>query len=66
MSQIEIFKIESESEADAYLKELLEKEEYRSMDEVKMRSQKFIEDENLKNYFIDKARGILKSYGHVE
>ena len=58
---IEPFQIESESEADDYLKSLLEKPEYRSIDEVKMRAQKYVGDINLKKYFIDKATEILKS-----
>jgi hypothetical protein len=60
---VEPFQIENESEADDYLKSLLERPEYRSMGEVKMRAQKYIRDINLKNYFIDKATEILKSYG---
>ena len=61
MSKIETFMIESESEADAYLKDLLTKSEYRSMDEVAIRAQKLIKDENLKNYFINKAKESLGS-----
>jgi len=61
MIKIEPFMIESESEADSYLKDLLTKSEYRSMDEVKIRAQKFIRDANLKNYFINKAKEILGS-----
>ena len=56
---VEPFMIENESEADDYLRELLEKHEYRSMDEVKMRAQKYIDDEHLKKYFIDKASEML-------
>ena len=48
--------IESESEADEYLKALLEKPEYRSMNEVHMRAANYIKDEHLKNYFINKAK----------
>ncbi len=61
MNEIKPHMIESESEADAYLKDLLTKSEYRSMDEVKMRAQRLIKDENLKNYFINKAKEILGS-----
>jgi hypothetical protein len=61
---VEPFKIESESEADDYLRALLEKYEYRSMNEVTMRAHKYIEDEHLENYFINKAKEILKTYGH--
>ncbi len=61
---VEPFIIETESEADVYLRDLLEKNEYRSMNEVNMRAQKYIKDEHLKNYFINKAKEILKTYGH--
>jgi hypothetical protein len=61
---IEPFKIENESEADYYLSDLLAKPEYRSMNEVNMRAQKYITDAHLKNYFINKAKGILRTYGH--
>lgn len=60
---VEPFIIESESEADSYLKDLLEKNEYRSIDEIKMRAQKYIKDPNIKNYFINKGKEILKTYG---
>lgn len=58
---IQSFQIESEAEADDYLKSLLGRQEYRSMDEVRMRAQKYIINVKLKNYFIDKAAEILKS-----
>jgi hypothetical protein len=58
---IESFQIESESEADDYLKSLLERPEYRSMDEVRMRAQKYISNVRIKDYFINKAKGILDS-----
>jgi hypothetical protein len=61
---VKSFMIENEFEADDYLRDLLAKHEYRSMNEVNMRAQKYIKDEHLKNYFINKARGILKNYGH--
>jgi hypothetical protein len=60
---VEPFKIENESEADAYLKELFEKQEYRSMDEAHRRAQELIEDARLKIYFINEARERLKAYG---
>jgi hypothetical protein len=56
---VEPFMIENESEADSYVQALLAKPEYRSMDEVRVRAQKYIKDARLKEYFIDKARGIL-------
>jgi hypothetical protein len=61
---IEPFVIESEAEADDYLRDLLKKHEYRSMNEVYMRAQKYTKDEHLKLYFINKAKEILKTYGH--
>jgi len=38
-----------------------QKHEYRSIDEVKLRAQKYIKDERLKNYFITKAKAILQA-----
>ncbi len=61
---VEPFIIENESEADNYLKDLLAKPEYRSMDKVTIRAQKYIKDEHLKNYFSNKAKEILKTYSH--
>lgn len=61
---IEPFKIENESEADYYLSDLLAKPEYRSMNEVNMRAQKYITNEYFKNYFINKAKDILRTYGY--
>ena len=55
------FVIENESDADEYLRALLEKPEYGSMNEVRMRAQKYIKDEHLKNCFITKAKEILKA-----
>ena len=57
------FVIENESVADEYLKDLLERPEFRSMDEVKMRAQKYIKDARLKDYFNNKAAEIIKTYG---
>ena len=58
---IETFKIEDESEADAYLRDLLANPEYRSMDEVYVRAQKLIPDARLRNYFINRAKVILET-----
>jgi hypothetical protein len=58
---IEKFKIENESEADAYLNDLLAKDEYKSMHEVERRAKDLITQEALRNYFINKAREILKA-----
>ena len=60
---VEPFKIENETEADEYLKDLLATPQYRSMNEVQIRAQTYITDAQLKKYFIDKARDILKTYG---
>ena len=59
---VEPFIIDSESAADEYLRELLAKHEYRSMNEVRMRAQKYIKDERLKTYFINKSKKILETH----
>jgi hypothetical protein len=59
LSEISPFTIDYESEADYYLKDLLSKPEYRSMDEVLIRAQKLIKNPRVKAYFIDKAKEIL-------
>jgi hypothetical protein len=56
---VKTFKIENESEADSYLRDLLAKPEYRSMNEVYVRAQKLIPDARLRNYFINKAKASL-------
>jgi hypothetical protein len=58
------FRIESESEADEYLRDLLSKPEYQSMNEVEIRKQRHITDPTLKIYFMDKAKEMLRAYGH--
>jgi hypothetical protein len=55
------FVIENEPEADAYLRDLLEKPENRSMNEVRLRANKCIQDDHLKSYFIKKAQTLLKA-----
>lgn len=52
--------IESESEADDYLRDLLSKDEHRSMNEVSIHAQKYIKDVNIKTHFINKAKELLK------
>ncbi len=59
ISPVGPFKIESESEADAYWKDLLSHPEYRSLSEVHSRAQALIDDHNLREYFIEKANGVL-------
>ncbi|BCS47816.1 MULTISPECIES: hypothetical protein [Aeromonas] len=56
---IERFKIENVTEADAFLRDLLAKDEYRSMDEVIVRARELVSDDNLRMYFINKAKEIL-------
>lgn len=58
---IEPYKIDSECEADAYLSELLAKDEYRNMSEVEDRAIHLISDAKLRDYFIERGREILKS-----
>lgn len=60
MSNIESFKIENKEEADAYLEDLLNKPDYRSLDEIKLRAQKLIPNSELANYFIAKGAKILE------
>lgn len=52
---IQSFVIDHESIADDYLRDLLAKPEYRSMDEVRMRADKYIPNADLKNYFINEG-----------
>lgn len=55
------YRIESESEANSYLEDLLEKKECRSLSEVKRISLELIDDEKLRTYFIEKAKSILSA-----
>ena len=57
---IEPFAIESELEADDYLRDLLANPDYRSMDEVRRRAEKLVKNEPLKNYFINRGQELLK------
>ena len=52
---VESFKIESEAEADAYLKDLLAKPEHRSLTEVRVRMKSLIRDKRLQDYFVERA-----------
>lgn len=63
MPNIESYRIDSEYEADDYLKHLLDEPEYRRDDEILLRAQKFIPDVCIRVYFIDKGREMLKAYG---
>ena len=57
---IEPFRIESEVVADDYLRDLFKNPEFRSLDEVRVRAQKYIKSDHLRNYFINKASEQLK------
>ncbi len=63
MPNIESWKIESKQEADDYLKDLLDKPDYRRLDEVLLRAQKHVPDAQIRAYFIDKGKALLKAYG---
>jgi predicted methyltransferase len=63
MPNIEGYTIDSEDEADDYLKDLLSKPEYRRDDEVLLRAQAHVPDACIRVYFIDKGREMLKAYG---
>jgi hypothetical protein len=54
------FRIESESEADEYLRDLLSHPEYRSMSEVCNRARALIKDQQLRDYFVSVAKAILE------
>jgi hypothetical protein len=54
------FRIEIESDADEYLKDLLSHPEYRSMSEVRSRAQALIEHQELRDYFVSAAKAILE------
>jgi hypothetical protein len=56
---IETFTIENEIYADDYLTDLLTRPEYRSMDEVRRRAQKYIENDRLRDYFVNIAQEML-------
>ena len=60
LMKIAPYRIDAEHEADAYLRDLLANPEYRSMNEVEIRAQKYIaHDARLRTYFIAKAREAL-------
>jgi hypothetical protein len=58
---IEPFAIENETYADDYLTDLLANPDYRSMDEVRRRAQKYIKNDHLRDYFVNKAQELLKT-----
>ncbi len=60
VSAVSSYTIDDEDEADAYLRGLLAKPEYRSVSEVDMRAYKLIPIPRLRAYFINKAK-VLKA-----
>lgn len=64
MPTIEPFKIENQPEADAYLKDLLRRPEFRSTAELEARAAKLIGNEALKAYFLNKGKRMLESDTH--
>ena len=51
--------LENESEAIAYLTDLLKQPKYQRMEEIISRAQDLIVDENLKNFFINNGNEML-------
>lgn len=64
MPNVGSWKIESEGEADEYLKDLLSKPEYRRVDELLLRAQAHVPDKEIRVYFINKGREMLRTYMH--
>lgn len=62
VTPVEPFVIDHESMADDYLTDLLKHHEYRSMDVVEQRANKYIRDAALRSYFLTKARELLATY----
>jgi hypothetical protein len=62
IGQTRSFTINSEGEADYCLKELFKIPGYRSMDVVNMNAQAYIANPRIKEYFVKKAKEILKTY----
>ena len=60
--ETEPFRIDSESLADVYLKDLFKYPNNRSIEEVQFRAKMVIRDEHIKNYFLEKAEEMLKAY----
>jgi hypothetical protein len=61
--KIESYKIESEDEVDAYLKDLFSDPQRRSMDEIIVRANKHIHSKRIRSYFLSKAEKLLSSQG---
>jgi hypothetical protein len=62
--EVTSFQIESEDEANSYLRDLLAKPEYRSIVEVEHRAAKYIRDPKLAYYFKNKAAEMLAAEPH--
>lgn len=58
---IQRFKIENETDADFFLKDLLAKDENRSVIEIIVRANNLISDETLRMYFIGKGKQMLEA-----
>jgi hypothetical protein len=58
---VEPFSLDNEIDADEYLQALLERPEFRNMDEVRRRARQLIKIDHLKNHFISKAAELLKA-----
>lgn len=56
---IQRFKIENETDAYFFLKDLLAKDENRSVNEIIVRANNLIPDETLRMYFISKGKQML-------
>jgi hypothetical protein len=59
---VQSYVVEHESEADAYLRELFNTRENRSMDVVRIHAQRVTKDDRYRTYFVDKAAELLKAY----
>ena len=57
--KVESFKIESEAETDEYLTDLLKNPEHQTISELELRAEKYITDENLRKYFLNRGSEIL-------
>lgn len=60
-TNVKSFLIDSKLDADAYLNDLLKDDSNRSIEEVKIRAQKYIQDPIIKKYFIAKAEEMLQT-----
>ena len=60
MTPIEPFKIQSEPEVEAYLADLFKNNTAIALEEIKGRAQKLIDDERLRQHFVDRAKTFIK------